>query len=683
MNTMEKTVSFRQTLWWVVAALFLLSCSPQTTSPENETEKQTLRRSDSFFGLHFDFHANKNDSVIGKTFTAEMIDSLLTMVQPDYIQVDCKGHPGISSYPTKVGNAAPGFVKDPLKIWREVTRKHNVALFVHYSGVWDDASAEKHPDWMALNAEGKKIGGRMSVKGPYVDSLLIPQFKELIDNYDIDGCWVDGECWALQADYSPKMLNAFRAETGIQQIPKSFSDPGGYEFYEFNRKAFRQYVAHYTDELHHYNPEFQITSNWAFSLHMPEPVDINIDFISGDFSHVNSVYSGFFESRCIAPQGKPWDLMAWSFAYNFNTGVPITKSAAQLKQLAATVMSMGGGYQVYFQQNRDASPQPWQFGLMKEVAGFCRERQPFCQNAKPVPQIALLYSSENYKKFTRGIYSNSSANEPLRGMLNLLLNGQNAVEILMEHHLKGRMQEYPLIVIPECRYLAGDFKTELLAYVENGGNLLVVGAGATALFTDALNVEFSDTAAVSTQFLAYKNEMAGINTLFQPVKLKEGATVCGFRYPVSDLRFPSSPAASVTSYGKGKIAGVYLDVSRKYNETANPVYRNFVNSIVRELFPAPVAEVKGSANVAVTVNRLGEKLAVNLINTSGDHSNEKVARYDEIPTVGPLSVIIRTEKAPRKLLLQPENLALDFTFSNGVVETTVDRLAIHSILVLD
>ena len=683
MNTTEKKISIRLTFLCVAASLFLFSCSPEKPNTETETEKPTLRRSDSFFGLHFDFHANKNDSAVGETFTAEMIDSLLTMVQPDYIQVDCKGHPGISSYPTKVGNAAPRFVKDPLKIWREVTRKHHVALYVHYSGVWDDASAERHPAWMALDAQGKRISGKMSVKGPYVDSLLIPQFKELIDNYDIDGCWIDGECWALQADYSPEMINAFRSEAGIRQIPKAFADPGGYEFNEFNRKAFRQYVAHYTDELHRYNPEFQITSNWAFSSHMPEPVDIDLDFISGDFSHVNSAYSGLFESRCIAPQGKPWDLMAWSFAYNFGTGVPVTKSAAQLQQLAATVISMGGGYQVYFQQNRDASPQPWQFGLMKEVAGFCRERQPFCQNAKPVPQVALLYSSENYKKYTRGLYPNSSVNDPLRGMLNLLLNGQIATEILMEHHLKGRMDAWPLIVIPECRYLAEDFKAELLTYAENGGSLMVVGTGATALFAGALNVEFPDSAAVSTQFLAYGGEMAGINTLIQPVKLKDGATACGFRYPASDLRFQSSPAASVTSYGKGKIAGVYLDISKKYTETANPVYRNFVNSIVRELFPTPVAEVKGSANVVVTVNTMDDKLAVNLINISGDHSNEKVARYDEIPPVGPLSVKIRTDRAPRKVMLQPENESLTFTFSGGVVETTIQRIGIHSVIVLE
>jgi hypothetical protein len=549
--------------------------------------------------------------------------------------------------------------------------------------VWDNESGIKHPGWQALNSNGQKNEGKMSVKGPYIDSLLIPQFKELIDDYNIDGCWIDGECWALGTDYSPKMLEAFRAETGIQNVPKSFNEPGGYEFYEFNRKAFRQYVAHYTDELHKYNPEFQITSNWAFSSLMPEPVDINIDFISGDFSHVNSVYSGLYESRCIAPQGKPWDLMSWSFAYDFKTGVPVAKSVVQLEQLAATVISMGGGYQVYFQQNRDASPTPWQFGTMKEVAQFCRLRQPFCQGAKPVPQIALLFSTEDYKKNSGRLYQGSSFNDPLKGILNILLDGQNAVEILMEHHLKGRMQEYPLIVIPECKYLSNDFKTELLAYVESGGNLLVVGTEATGMFASQLNVEFTDTASVSTQFLSYKNQMAGINTLFQPVVLKDSAKCCAERYPVSDFRFPSLPAATITSYGKGKIAGVYFNIAKKYLGGVNPVYRNIVNSIARELFPAPVVEIKSSGNIAVTVNKLGEKLAINLINMSGDHSNEKVTRYDEIPAIGPMTIKIRPEKTPEKVTLQPENIALNFSWSDGVLETTVERLGIHSIIVVE
>ncbi len=663
--------------------LFLLSCSPRETDKQNEVKTKTLRRSESFFGLHFDFHANKNDSAIGRTITAEMIDSMLTMVKPDYIQVDCKGHPGISSYPTEVGNPAPGFVKDPLKIWREVTRKHNVALFVHYSGVWDMESGTKHPNWEAIDSNGKRIEGKMSVKGPYVDNLLILQFKELIDKYDIDGCWIDGECWALRPDYSPKILDAFRTETGIRKIPKSFSEPGGYEFYEFNRKAFRQYLSHYVDVLHQYKPDFQITSNWAFSSLMPEPVYVNIDFISGDFSHQNSVYSGLYESRCMAPQGKPWDLMSWSFAYNFGNGTLVTKSAAQLKQLAATVISMGGGYQVYFQQNRDASPRPWQFGLMKDVAQFCRERQPFCQGAVPIPQIALLYSTEDYKKNAGKLYRSSSFNDRLKGILNLLLNGQNAVEILMEHHLKGRMQEYPLIVIPECKYLSGAFRAELLNYVENGGKLLIIGSEATGMFANHLNVEFQEPAFTATQVIAAGNGMAGINTTFQPVILKNNAQSCGQRYPTSDFRVPSSPAASVTSYGKGKIAGVYFDIAKQYLEATNPIYRDFINSIIEKLFPEPLAKIEGSANIVVTVNKLGNKLAVNLINISGEHANEKVARYDKIPVIGPVNVKIRSEKRPKKVSLQPENIPLEHSFSEGIIKTGIDHIKIHSIIIVE
>ncbi len=666
-----------------ISVFVLASCSCRETLPGKAPREKTLRRSESFFGIHFDFHASKNDSAIGKTFSAEMIDSMLTMVQPDYIQVDCKGHAGISSYPTKVGTPAPGFVRDPMKIWREVTRKHKVALFVHYSGVLDAEAAAKHPRWTAINSKGEKYFGRMSVKGLYVDSLLIPQMEELIDKYHIDGCWVDGECWALWPDYRPQMRQDFRNETGFQKIPKSFSDPGGYEFFEYNRKAFRRYIEHYTDKLHRYNPEFQITSNWAFSSLMPEPVDVNIDFLSGDFSPDNSVFSGLYESRCIAPQGKPWDLMAWSFTFDPPTGTMITKSAVQLEQLAATVISMGGGYQVYFQQNRDASPRPWQFGLMKEVAQFCRERQPFCKGTVPVPQIALLYSTEDYKKNSGVLYMNSPFNDRIKGILKILLNGQNSVEILMEHHLKGRMQEYPLIVIPECNFLSDGFKTDLLDYVKNGGKLLVIGSKTTELFANQLNVELLDSAMVLNQFLPSENELAGIHTSFQPVVLKKGTEYCGLRYQLPDFRFASAPAASVTCYGKGKIAGVYFDIAKPYLEKDNPVCRDFINSIVDKLFPAPLIKVEGSDNVVVTVNKLGEKLAVNLINISGDHANEKVARYDEIPVIGPLTVKIRMETPPKRVVLQPENKRLHFSFSNGIAKTTVKQLGIHSIIMVE
>ena len=91
-----------------------------------------LKRSESFLGIHFDFHAGDDCKNIGQQVDREMIEYIIDQVKPDYIQCDCKGHPGRTSYPTNVGNPAPGFVKDTLRIWRQVTAEKGVGLYMQY-----------------------------------------------------------------------------------------------------------------------------------------------------------------------------------------------------------------------------------------------------------------------------------------------------------------------------------------------------------------------------------------------------------------------------------------------------------------------------------------------------------------------------------------------------------------------
>ena len=69
-----------------------------------------VSRKDAFFGLHFDLHANEHDTELGADVDEAMITRLLERVKPDYVQQDCKGHPGYTSYPTEVGWASPGIV---------------------------------------------------------------------------------------------------------------------------------------------------------------------------------------------------------------------------------------------------------------------------------------------------------------------------------------------------------------------------------------------------------------------------------------------------------------------------------------------------------------------------------------------------------------------------------------------
>jgi len=79
--------------------LILLSFTITSIQAQNP---QKLRRSDCFFGVHFDLHASEDITDAGRTLTPEMVDTFLTKVRHDFIQIDCKGTPGITSYTTKV-----------------------------------------------------------------------------------------------------------------------------------------------------------------------------------------------------------------------------------------------------------------------------------------------------------------------------------------------------------------------------------------------------------------------------------------------------------------------------------------------------------------------------------------------------------------------------------------------------
>ncbi len=46
------------------------------------------------FGIHYDIHANKNNTELGSKLTYDNLKQSLEIIKPDWIQCDCKGHAG-------------------------------------------------------------------------------------------------------------------------------------------------------------------------------------------------------------------------------------------------------------------------------------------------------------------------------------------------------------------------------------------------------------------------------------------------------------------------------------------------------------------------------------------------------------------------------------------------------------
>jgi hypothetical protein len=666
---------------------------------QTRVDPPRLKRADSFFGVHFDFHAGPDCNEIGKNVDEAMVENIVSQVKPDFIQVDCKGHAGYSSYPTRAGNPAPGFVKDQLKIWRAVTAKNGVALLMHYSGVWDTRAIQLHPSWAAVNADGTPSKNNTSVFGPYADSLLIPQLKELSKNYGVDGVWIDGDCWAHQVDYSSKARTLFTQKTGITNIPVQPGDPNWKDYLNFCRQGFRDYVTHYASELHKFNPDFQVASNWAFSTLMPEPVSIPVDFISGDFSPLNSMNSARLEGRFIRNQGKPWDLMAWGFSWFYNeAGTQSVKTPAQIQRDLATVMSLGGGVQIYLSQKRDGSVYAWTIPLLARASSFVRARQPFCQHTRPVPQIGLILSSFALDQKVnlpfggfgmdriplQGVLIGGFRVEtaPLQGVLNCLLASQRVVDVVAEHQLDN-IQEYPLMVYPDWDTISVSLKGKLLRYVSAGGRLLVVGPKAAKQFQDVLQVEFTGQPKITDNGLEFAGWLGNSESLSQEIQVKGSARPFGKFFRHWDMEGPSSIAATITPYGKGQIAAVYLNIGNAYLYRSTPVVREFLDALIQEMQPGLMTEVKGSHWVDVTLNKLGNNTILNLVNAAGPHDNDKVLVFDDIPALGPLQISIRYPAKPKRVMLQPENKALNFTYEKGMIRCILPSLEIHEMVVIE
>jgi len=650
------------------------------SAPPNDTRQpKRLLRSESFFGLHFDFHAGRDCTEIGKNTTREMVQNLVNRVRPDYLQIDCKGHPGLSSYPTRVGNRAPGFVGDPLKVWRDVTAESGVALYMHYSGVWDSEAIRLHPEWGAVNADGKTNPNATSFFSEYADKLLIPQLRELAGDYEVDGAWVDGECWASVPDYGEKAIAAFKAKTGITDVPRKPGDPHWYDFLQFNREAFRQYLRHYIAEVKRTNPQMQLCSNWAFTDHMPEPVSAPVDWLSGDYSPEDSVNSARFSARYLVRQGKPWDLMAWSFTRQTGPGGRRLKSAPQLQREAAVVLSLGGGFQAYFKQKRDGSIYEEEVPLMADLAAFCRARQSVCQRAVPIPQVALLYSTAAHYRAMNGLFPRDLTR--MRGVLQALLESQYVVEVVGEHHLSNRAKEYGLIVLPETDYLEPEFKETLLKYVRDGGSLLLVGPRAAALFASELGLKLESPQNTTSLWLEWDGKLTPVKGLQRDINASETAKPHGKIHAANDLATAHKPAASIWKFGQGTIAATWFDFGRGYVEAKSDVARGFLADLAKQLSPAPIVEVEGSHDVDVVVSRLDNRITVNLVNTAGPHAEQPI--FDTIPPVGPLQVKVRHDRAPKRVVLEPGGQQLRFEHHNGFVRFTVPQLAIHSIAVLE
>ncbi|MBQ8525865.1 MAG: hypothetical protein IJ460_04015 [Clostridia bacterium] len=627
------------------------------------------KRKDSALGIHFDFHVREGMTV-ADIYSPELIGKMLDRVQPDFVQCDTKGHPGLSSYPTKVGNPAPDIRYDILKMWRSLTEERNIALYAHHSGLFDMKAALLHPDWAVVDSKGNVSDSFMSVFGPYADELLIPQIKELAGVYKLDGVWVDGESWGAYIDHSVHAQKAYFAATG-KPIPRE-EDEDYENFKEFNRLGFLKYVEHYISEVKKAYPDFQITSNWIFSEYMLENAKISVDYLSGDYDCANSVNSARHHARVLAAHKLPWDLMAWgqnTLICDWKEENRQNKEPEQLMQEAAVVIVLGGCFEFFdILYGHGSHIQDWCIEGWGQVADFVRARESICFGLEPVHQLGFVFPA-SYPAATR-MYDITESCKASRDTLLMLQDAQFSTEVLFDDAL-DRLGEYELVFLPGAENMTPGAVKALEEYVSNGGKL-IVDLPCARYFSHIIDLDETEKSLI---YVDGNGRLGAMET--ECVKLSDGE---GAFYENNYYEAARWSAYKKVPFGKGCFVFNCFDISGSCSINVSAPYIAYIKSLVAATGFVPTVRILNNSYVDVTLARKDGRLLVNLVNMSGCHNVASVRSFAQVPVLCDIELEIDYPCAPKKVIIEPGHKSCEYTYDGKTVRLTLDRLHIHSVV---
>ena len=648
---------------------------------------------DAFFGLHFDIHPVMEDTNLGENLTVEHLVEQFKKIKPDFVQCDCKGHPGVVAYPTKVGVASPGMKQDALKIWREATKQMGLPLIMHFSGVWDAAAVEHHPEYARIAPPGEE---EWAVQGTcplsdYTKDYMIPQMLEVIREYDVDGFWVDGENWASRPCYCERCKSAFEQETGLP-APTDANSPHQREWLDFHRKNFERHVALYADAVHREKPGCTVCSNWMFTVQEPDTPNVEVDYLSGDYAWIWGYYTAMMQARFMDGQPKKWDLMQWGFTnYEVKDNRIIDtwefKPSAAMCQEAACVLACGGALTLYDTPNRRGNLITWHMDDVAELAEFCRARKPYCFETTSFPQAVVLHSSEHFYRNCGQLFDMEGAQSAMEGAMHLLLDSGYHTDIRNEDSLFAHLKEYPLCFVAEQEGLTEEQVSKLKQYVKEGGTLVISGK-TTELFADILGVKLNTsrdlheddrdlylrfgkraTAALGEWYKAVPTDSQKVYGLYRSRDMDE------YKQPLQSV------SATVTPYGKGTVAGIYGSLASMYVKTHYQGARAFFKQLLADCQITGLVKTQMPSYVHLSVREKGNALYLNLVNlSSANPTSPMVPMVEEVQSVGPVTLSLAMEKEPRRVLLMPGARPVKWEYDNGTVTITVDRVDIHDIV---
>lgn len=608
-----------------------------------------------------DFHNPEWDSrIAAKADASEVVANFVRA------EVNCAGFYmkdifGNAYYPSRVGHVHVNFKgRDFFGECVTEAKKNGLSVFVECIIVWDQHSAEAHPEWVMVDSKGNLQNtnlGYMCYNSGYKD-YLFDMVREVAGKYDVDGFFFDmliyawAGAWVLTC-YCDTCQKLFAKEYGHKMPLEPTWDEEWRHVLEFRYTSNERFARDLKNMVKAIDPKLMVTFNYHGAPYCDwrigqRPVQHSAfsDYGTGE-AYTNqfgipytSLYPRFLKGLI---EERPYEVITFRFNRNWDCTI---KPVAHLQYEIMTYRSNGADVLIVDQPGYDGKIDEVVYDRIGRVYREAKEKEHLF-GYQSLRHVALYYSAK-----TRDWYARESMEKyqlSFNGAFKALLESHLPLDILFDENIElERLKKYPVLFLANAAILDRREIEIITEYVERGG--VLIATDDTSLYNlngekqndfalaDLFNANFrrkTDTTYNYFRLPAGKFS-AGIHPKYDVLLIGPGNIVESTGKTFGELKISffdrttekcfshgvhpafekAGPAIILNEYGKGKVAFIPFRLDASYASNCMlGEQRMLIRNLVRELTPESVIEIEAPLNIeaVVTKDEKGNRFLVHFI----------------------------------------------------------------------
>ncbi len=451
-----------------------------------------------FRHVHLDFHTSEAIPEIGADFDPDVFAETLKKAHVDTINCFARGHHGWLYYNSKKfpERIHPNLVnRNLLKEQIKACHKRDIRIPIYITVQWDQYTAERHPEWLTMTADGKQEGTEpykagfyrsLCLNTPYVD-LLKEMTEEVLTTLPTDGIWFD---IVLPKDCSCSYCRRDMLGRGLDPSDRRTRIQFGLEVLEKFKLDMTRFVRKFNKDCHIFYNSGHISAIHRGS--MPAYTHLELESLASGFwgyMHfpVTARYARTLGKEILGMTGKFQTV--WGDFHSF-------KNVHGLKFECQRALALNAKCCIGDQLPPNGNICKYTYDLIGRAYADIEQKEPWCTKAEPVTEIAVMHPEE-FHDFdpTKGIPHS------LLGVTRMLQEGGHQFDIV---DTKADYSDYKLLILPDEIPVDKMLQKKIKDYLKKGGTVIAsfesgMNADKTEFVLDSLGVSFKSDGPTDEQ----------------------------------------------------------------------------------------------------------------------------------------------------------------------------------------